>query len=73
MHDLLADEVDRLRDYLAGRPRLVPAFDGQTMQDAHDDLCARCDTLLHPCWPTAYTSTETDGTPLNGSASSNSS
>jgi hypothetical protein len=47
LHDLLADEVDRLRIHLADRPQLTPAFDGQTMQDAHDDLRARCDTLLH--------------------------
>ncbi|WP_165521943.1 SIR2 family protein [Micromonospora zingiberis] len=47
LRDLLDVEVQRLRAYLADRPQLAPGTDGQTLQDAHDEIRQRCGTLLH--------------------------
>ncbi|MFV2103172.1 SIR2 family protein [Micromonospora sp. LOL_024] len=47
LRDLLDAEVQRLRTYLAGRPQMAPGTDGQAVQDAHDEIRQRCDTLLH--------------------------
>jgi hypothetical protein len=47
LRDLLDAEVQRLRTYLASRPQMAPSTDGQGVQDAHDEIRQRCDTLLH--------------------------
>jgi hypothetical protein len=47
LRDLLDREISDIRSFLAARPQMPPAIDGQTLQDEHDQIRARCDTLLH--------------------------
>lgn len=48
LRDLLASEVGRVRDFVAGRGQMMPSGDASVaLQDAHDDVRRRCDTLLH--------------------------
>jgi hypothetical protein len=47
LRDLLGAEVDRLRTYIAGRGQLAPSTEPQAVQEAHDEIRARCDTLMH--------------------------
>lgn len=47
MHDLLSSEVDKIANWVAARPAMAPSVDPQGKQDAHDEIRARSDTLLH--------------------------
>jgi hypothetical protein len=47
LRDLFVNEVDRLRNYIAGRGQILPDASGQALQDAHDEIVARCDTMLN--------------------------
>lgn len=47
VHDLLANEVNKVRTYIRERPEMPPANDGQTWEVAHDEIREHCDTLLH--------------------------
>jgi hypothetical protein len=47
LRDLFDTEIGRLRSYLVTRPSLAPSTDGAAMQAAHEEIRARCDTLLH--------------------------
>ncbi len=44
--DLFDTEIRRLRDYLRTMPPAPPAQDPATLQRVHDDVRARCDTLM---------------------------
>ena len=47
VRDLFSAEVGRVRAYLPTRGQLTPTTDPQGLQDAHDVIRAKCDTLLH--------------------------
>lgn len=47
LRDLFELEIARIRTYLPTRGQMAPGMDGKTLQEAHEEIRARCDTLLH--------------------------
>jgi hypothetical protein len=47
VRDLFETEIGKIRSYIASRGQTAPATDGKTLQNAHEEIRARCDTLLH--------------------------
>jgi hypothetical protein len=64
LRDLFEAEIVRIRSYLATRSQVAPATDGQTVQDAHEEIRARCDTLLHLLASGVYLDRDRQHTPL---------